>query len=292
MDEKQIAFYARSSEVPTEIAERDVVLAYVLRVLADNILQHLAFKGGTYFKKTYFGKDGRFSMDLDFTSVNLSCYQLQNLIRGSLDNQTQYGIHYQLIDENRRSESYFANVRYTYQVTQGSNFELNVSCREHPLLPLDKRCITDELYWKYIEFENFPILCLNKEEALAEKIRAAYQRLRGRDLYDLYLFATEPYDREVVKTLVVIKCWEVGDPFDPTQLQRKIKDIGSTWEDVQNFVRKDRLPTREEVISTVLKNYRFLEIMDDPLIQIIKDSKKKHEQTLVKQLVLDISNKF
>ena len=42
-----MTFYARSSKVPLDVADRDVVLTYVLKVLSEDILQKLAFKGGT-----------------------------------------------------------------------------------------------------------------------------------------------------------------------------------------------------------------------------------------------------
>jgi len=71
LERKHVAFYTRSSRVSERVAERNVVLTYVLRILSDSILPQLAFKGGTCLKKVYFGKTGRFSMDLDFTSAGI-----------------------------------------------------------------------------------------------------------------------------------------------------------------------------------------------------------------------------
>ncbi len=52
------------------VAERDAVLTYVLRILADaGLLERLIFKGGTCVRKVFLGRTGRFSEDLDFTKI-------------------------------------------------------------------------------------------------------------------------------------------------------------------------------------------------------------------------------
>jgi predicted nucleotidyltransferase component of viral defense system len=73
LDQKQVNHYAQASSVDSLVAERDIVLTHVLRILAEQeLLPSLAFKGGTCMKKIYFGKTGRFSMDLDFTSAKMN----------------------------------------------------------------------------------------------------------------------------------------------------------------------------------------------------------------------------
>jgi len=84
LERKHVNFYARSSRVREDVAERDITLTYVLRILSNSILQKLAFKGGTCLKKTYFGKTGRFSMDLDFTSLNITLEELRSKLNQSL----------------------------------------------------------------------------------------------------------------------------------------------------------------------------------------------------------------
>ncbi len=67
MIEKRLAqWYAADASVDLDIAEREIVLTYVLRILTDHgLLKHLAFKGGTAIRKLYLGSQGRFSLDLD-----------------------------------------------------------------------------------------------------------------------------------------------------------------------------------------------------------------------------------
>jgi predicted nucleotidyltransferase component of viral defense system len=67
--DKFVDLYARNAGLRDKlVAERDVVLTYVLSALFDHgVMTELAFKGGTCLRKIVFGSSGRFSEDLDFT---------------------------------------------------------------------------------------------------------------------------------------------------------------------------------------------------------------------------------
>lgn len=281
LEKKHVTFYARSSKVRIDIAERDIALTYVLHILSDSILPQLAFKGGTCLKKTYFGNTGRFSMDLDFTSLNINLEQLRNKLKQSLDNKTHYGIDFKIIDENVGSESYLAVLEYKHEWNPGSRFELQVSYRESPVFSTEELPLINEMYFKFCEFQSFPVKCLQKDELLAEKIRAAFQRIRSRDLYDLYLFSNRPYNKDIVKTLAVIKCWNARDPFNPELLLERLAKEEYNWEDLQRLVRRGNLPSQDDIINTVIKEYAFLKDLNDPLPKIIEDSKAHREEELV-----------
>ena len=160
-----------------------------------------------------------------------------------------------------------------------------VSFREKPLLPLDELPLIDEMYFKYCEFPRFLLRCLRKEELLAEKLRAAYQRFRARDLYDLYLFADRHFDKSLVQKLAVIKCWNVHEPFNPKKLLDSIAESKYDWTDLERLVRKGGLPSQEAVVGKVLKAYAFLADMDSTLVRIIDDSKAHKETKLVASLL-------
>ena len=52
------------------IAEKEVILTFLLQLMSERgILDRLAFKGGTCLRKMIVGSQGRFSTDLDFTSL-------------------------------------------------------------------------------------------------------------------------------------------------------------------------------------------------------------------------------
>jgi predicted nucleotidyltransferase component of viral defense system len=281
LDKKYVVLYARSSGVSEITAERDIVLTYVLHLLSDNILQQLAFKGGTCLKKMYLGKTGRFSMDLDFTTAGIELGDLRNKVKRLLHGKSTFGLDFRILDENIGSESYLAVVEYSHVWNSGSQFELQVSYREKPALPLSKLPLCDELYLKFCEFQNFSVNCMHKEELLAEKIRAAFQRIRSRDLYDLYLFTKRHYNRDIVKKLAVIKCWNVREPFDPKVLLGKVANENYDWDDLQRLVRKGSLPSLENLIKAVLEEYSYLKNLDKQLLEIVEDSKAHKEEKLV-----------
>lgn len=290
LDRKYVDFYARSSKVNLAVAERDVVLTYVLRILSKSVLPKLAFKGGTCLKKVYFGNTGRFSMDLDFTSSDMTLEQLKNGLGQLLDKKTAYGIDFKVIEDHVTTrpaiggESYLADVEYTHSWNSGE-FMIEVSYREKPVLPPKEFPLLEEMYFKYCEFHRFSVMCLQKEELLAEKLRAAFQRIRSRDLYDLYFFAGRPFDKDLVKKLVVVKCWNVREPFNPEELLNKVSSAEYDWDDLQQLVRRGDLPSQEVVTKTVMKGYAFLKDLDSQLLKIVKDSKAHRERKLVDKLL-------
>ncbi len=288
LERRHVAFYARSSRVPENRAERDIVLTYVLRIMSEPMLPRLAFKGGTCLKKIYFGNTGRFSMDLDFTSIDIRPEELSAKIKDLLDEKSWYGIDFTIDDENLTPESYLAVVRYAHAWNPGTVFELQVSFREQPVFPTAELPLQSEMYFKYCEFQRFPVQCMQRDEVLSEKIRAAFQRARSRDLYDLYLFTGRPYNRDTIKALVVVKCWNARDPFDPELFFDKVEKGDYDWEDLRSLVRRGSLPSKEEVISKVIDGYKFLGDMDKDLSKIIRDSKTHKEKKLVARILADI----
>lgn len=95
MLEKRLAqWYAADSGVDLDIAEREITLTYVLRILADQgLASAVAFKGGTAIRKLFLGATGRFSLDLDFTALGTTTPETWVLeLVGALDGQSYYGI--------------------------------------------------------------------------------------------------------------------------------------------------------------------------------------------------------
>jgi len=69
IEKRLIQWYASDAGVDLDVAEREVVLTYVLRILAEaGWLQPLAFKGGAAIRKLHLGNQGRFSMELDYSA--------------------------------------------------------------------------------------------------------------------------------------------------------------------------------------------------------------------------------
>ena len=219
IEQKFADLFAAGSQVILNVAEQEIVLTYVLKIMDDaSLLKTLAFKGGTCLRKCVYGKETRFSMDLDFTSINEMEPDDAILELVELFSKPAYGISFKVETKDFYSAgdrlSCGAIIQYKHDWSEG-NFKLEISLREKPSLPMIFSRLQAQSYFKHLEFEPLCLTCMQFEELLAEKIRAAFQRVRARDLYDLVRATGKPLNVPLVRSLAVIKCWNVRDSFDP-----------------------------------------------------------------------------
>ena len=133
----------------------------------------------------------------------------------------------------------------------GVNVRLEVSLREKPILPIRATPQITQNYFKLLPFEPAGIPSLAYEEAVAEKIRAASQRSKIRDLHDLSDVAGRPHNRELIRALAVIKLWESDrNNLDYGQFTEQIKSGGDyDLRELTNLLRKDQRPDLEDMIG-------------------------------------------
>lgn len=277
--------YASAAGVDRRVAERDVVLTYVLKMMGeDGILKDLAFKGGTCLRKVYLGRVGRFSEDLDFTLIGHDLARLERRFSSFIEDAQGYG--FSLSFDNLRKSwggSFACDVHYSHGWNSG-DFKFEVSLREDPVLEVLDRGIKDELYFRYTEFEPFDVPCLQLEEVLAEKIRATYQRATARDLWDLYQYSTRYYDRDMVKKLAVIKFWNDESDYDPGKLLEKIRAMKIDFSEVEYMLKRQEHPREEEIKSRILSSYGYLGELEEDLLKILGDTRRHRENVLVRKV--------
>ena len=95
---------------------------------------------------------------------------------------------------------------------------------------------------------------------MAEKIRAASQRSKLRDLHDLAEVSMRPLNRDLTRSLAVYKLWISGGPgLDYERFRRRIED-GHNYnlDDLRNLLRKDQNPDLGLMIRRVMEGFRFL----------------------------------
>ncbi|MBD3171228.1 hypothetical protein GF326_02025 [Candidatus Bathyarchaeota archaeon] len=286
LDLRYVDLYAHGAGVSREVAERDIVLTYILKIMKeDSILENLAFKGGTCIRKIYLGNLGRFSEDLDFTLIGYDLNSFEYKFRNFIKYSNNYGFTFE--EKNVRKEwgkSFACDLDYSHEWFQ-SSFKFEVSLREDPIIPLEEKFIKDEIYFKYTDFEPFSVPCMCLEEVLSEKIRATYQRGTARDYFDLYQFARRPYDRELVKQLVVIKFWNDRSDYDPHLFFDKVKREKIDFSDVQYLLKDREHPEEGEIKTQILDNYDYLSELDTSLDEIRNDNRKHRKEHDVKQLI-------
>ena len=289
--EKFVDLYALGSKIQdTLVAEREVVLTYVLNILSDRgVLKKLAFKGGTCIRKHFLGGTGRFSEDLDFTAAEASDPDGFLLELMEMFNATYYGISFHFGDkfyvtEDKRSCG--ATIEYAHSWNERGQFSLQLSLREKPILGVQARTMIEESYFKHLEFAPPLVPTLDPREIIAEKIRACYQRTAARDLFDLYLFSTTPFNRDMVRTMTVVKLWNVNDPFDPGRFFAELKSTHLNWDELGRLIRSDYPLDPDIILQRCLTSLEFLSELTAEQKSLIADA-KRHRMTKLKDQLIE-----
>lgn len=273
------------------IAEKEVVLTFLLQLLAERgILNRLAFKGGTCLRKMFVGSQGRFSTDLDFTGTEEHDHEEIILEMMHAFEQPFHGIQFAIPDdsyyETQDGLSWGVNPTYSHDWNASgvSEIKLQISRRETPTLPVEKRAQIFQSYFKLLPFAPAEINCLALPEILAEKIRACYQRNKARDIYDLGMFARRPLDQALVRRLVVIKLWQARDTFDPARLMQKFQDGREfDWNDLRQLLHRTVNLDRDRICSDCVAGFGFLVNLTDDERKLAGD-KYQREQAIAGKL--------
>ena len=170
--------------------EHDFILSRALCELYSSpiIANELVFRGGTALHKLFFSSAGRFSEDLDF--VQREAKPIGNVI----------DVVRQILDpwlgkpKWKQSEGRFTlYYRFTTEVEPvvSRKLKIEINTREHfHIFPHKKIAFNIDSSWYKASTE---ILTYQLEELLGTKLRALYQRKKGRDLFDFWFaFQQQP----------------------------------------------------------------------------------------------------
>ncbi|MEW5869102.1 MAG: nucleotidyl transferase AbiEii/AbiGii toxin family protein [Chloroflexota bacterium] len=283
IEKRLVQWYAADAGVDLDIAEREVALTYVLRIFADQgLLQYLAFKGGTAIRKLYLGNQGRFSLDLDFTAIGDADPEslILDIVNG-LHEHKHFGLTFNIpaADYYATPDSCGAEVTYQHEWITAGRFGIQVSFRAQPLLPVRPMALRHERYFDWLGVEPPDVPSLDLHEMIGEKIRAAAQRSRVRDLYDLYQLASQRFDRNIVRRIAVIKCWETNFAFEPVSFLEGIRSGGYDWADLRRLVKRGWEIPPETIIRGVQKGYTFLNELTAEETLLAGDPYSRQQQT-------------
>lgn len=169
---------------PRQVEQDLIITSALLKLYTHPHLQKtLAFRGGTALNKLFFNPATRYSEDIDLVQTNGAAIgPTMDCIRDVLDSW---------LGEPRRT---FAEgcVTLTYRTQSEEGFpirlKVEINSREHfSVLGLQEIPFSISSSWSSGEVK----ICSYKlEELLGTKMRALYQRRKGRDLYDLYIALT------------------------------------------------------------------------------------------------------
>lgn len=162
--------------------EQDLVISRALvEIFSDDLLSSaLAFRGGTALHKLYFAPAPRYSEDIDLMRIQPEPIgPVIDRLREILD----YLGAPKIKQKDRNTTLIF---RFETEVEPVINMRLKVeiNCREHDFVfgPIKKSYAVDSPWFA----GSSDLTTFELEELLATKIRALYQRRKGRDLFDLW----------------------------------------------------------------------------------------------------------
>lgn len=163
--------------------EQDLVLARALVELYSQpvIGQTLAFRGGTALHKLILPRPGRYSEDIDLVQITAGPIgPILDAVREALDPW--------LGEPGRKQTADGATLVYRFVSSglpaQPMRLKVEINTREHgSLAPAhEQRFVVDNPWFE----GTATIVTYTKEELLGTKLRALYQRKKGRDLFDLW----------------------------------------------------------------------------------------------------------
>ncbi|MGH7821484.1 MAG: nucleotidyl transferase AbiEii/AbiGii toxin family protein [Candidatus Binatia bacterium] len=184
---------------PTDAqVEQDLVLSRALVALfADPaVAQAAAFRGGTALHKLFFERPARYSEDIDLVQTAAGAIGTTlDAIRAALD---------PWLGEPRRTRGQGrVTMLYRFDTTsrpvQRMRLKVEINTREHfTVLGRERRAFAVDNPWFSGRAE---VSTYGIEELLGTKLRALYQRQKGRDLYDLWMALTslDVDDRKVIE---------------------------------------------------------------------------------------------
>ncbi|MDD4877671.1 MAG: nucleotidyl transferase AbiEii/AbiGii toxin family protein [Candidatus Nanoarchaeia archaeon] len=225
---------------------KDYYITIMLCLLKE--IDGIYFKGGTALQKVFL-RHTRLSEDIDYT-VKGNLKEIIEKITGILEKS---GLFTGMAVEKEREG--FARITAKYRAFgkyEGSVF-IDLNSRGTILRNPEMHSV-NHFYAGFIP--EFEIRTLAKAEAAAEKVRAAIQRNKPRDHYDIYMIlkAGIPIDNEIVR----MKCADSGIEFDITKMFNKASRLKHRWDDDLMPLMAEKV-SFDEVMKTLAGHFKLKE---------------------------------
>jgi predicted nucleotidyltransferase component of viral defense system len=166
----------------THFVEQDLLICRVLTDLFNDktLAEKLAFRGGTALHKLYLHPQQRYSEDIDFVQTNPEPIGfVLNRIREVLSY-----IGAPTIKQKQKNNTVVFRFNTEALPQAVMRLKIEINCQEH-LSVLGLQKIPFEVNNSWFT-GNCDIVTYTFEELIATKIRALYQRKKGRDLFDIH----------------------------------------------------------------------------------------------------------
>jgi predicted nucleotidyltransferase component of viral defense system len=235
--------------------EQDLIICRALCALYNDeyLSEHLAFRGGTALNKIYLSPQPRYSEDIDLVQINAEpIKETIDKIRNVLSFLGK-----PVVKQKAHNNTLIFRFNSEIPPIIPIRLKAEINTREHfNVLGLVKRKFSvNSSQW----FSgNCQATTYHLEELLGTKMRALYQRRKGRDLFDLW----KALSTQNVDTDKIIRCYKeyIGFAVDnpPTQkeyllnIEQKIEDT-EFWGDTEMLLRPNEKYNPQEAWELVRK---------------------------------------
>lgn len=165
------------------LVEQDLIICRaLLSIYSDPFLkEHLAFRGGTALHKLFQKPQPRYSEDIDLVQVNAE--PIKETIDHLRDALSWLGE--PVVKQKKHNNTLVFRVQPTDVGAGEIHLKVEINCKEHfSVFPMVRVPFSVENDWFSGQCD---VLTYELDELVGTKVRALYQRLKGRDLFDVYI---------------------------------------------------------------------------------------------------------
>ena len=195
--------------------EQDLVIEKaIIQLFGDSFLQQrMAFRGGTALHKMFLKPQVRYSEDIDLVQINAE--PIKDTI-SAVRKQLNF-LGKPVIKQKANNNTFIYRFESEIPPVINLRLKIEINCREH-FSVLGYKEVDHNINNTWVN-GTCKLITFEAEEMLGTKLRALYQRKKGRDLFDLYhAFTNLDLDTETL-----IKCYKEYMAFSvkrpPTQKQ-------------------------------------------------------------------------
>ena len=245
---EELEKYKKEKGLDLGQTEKDYLLELALMIISRETKNDLVFKGGTCLYK--FHGLNRFSEDLDFSGKEGFDHQaLFDKLVASLED---YGVKGKLKEVREPFNTILATLRLEGPLYDGrsmtyASIRVDINRKSEVLLPP----VLETFYSGYKDVLPFQILCMDKVEIAAEKVRAIMTSDKARDVYDLWFLLKKGV--LIDHKLLEKKMEYYHQIFEKKEFESRMANKQAGWEDDLSRLIFGPLPDFTSVNEEIMK---------------------------------------
>lgn len=237
-----------------EQVEQDLIICRALvAIFSDDFLsERLAFRGGTALHKLYLSPQPRYSEDIDLVQIN------SEPIKPTIDKLREVlsFLGEPKVKQKKNNNTLIYRLESSVPPVLPIKLKVEINCREHfNVLGLEEVDFSMKNLWFSGDCK---IKTYKLDELIGTKVRALYERRKGRDLYDLYKALQNPglNPNNVISCFKEYMKWEGKNPtykLYVSNMEDKMKNAEFLG-DTKTLLRPDEIYDAQEAYNLVKKN--------------------------------------